>query len=40
MSKQETKPWVLVTTIKEKINPEDFERVMPQVSALVDERQR
>jgi len=39
MSQQETKPWVLVTNIKEKINKRDLEHIAPQVSALVDEWQ-
>ena len=39
MSQQETKPGVLVTNIKENINPQDLERVTPQVTILVDEWQ-
>lgn len=37
MSQQETKPWVLVTNIKEKINEQDLKDVFPQISALLDE---
>ena len=36
---QETKPWVLVSNIKESTNPEDLGRIAPQVTLLVDEWQ-
>ena len=36
MSKQETRPWVIVSNIKEDTNPQDLERIAPQVAALVD----
>ena len=36
---QDTKPWALVSNIKDDANPLDLERIMPQVSALVDEWQ-
>ena len=36
---QEVKPWVLVTNIIEGVQPQDLERIAPQVSALVDEWQ-
>jgi hypothetical protein len=39
MSQYETKPWVLVTNVKEDINQQDLEHIAPQVSALVDEWQ-
>ncbi|QLH07298.1 hypothetical protein [Nitrosopumilus ureiphilus] len=39
MSQQEAKPWVLVTNIKEKINPQDLEHVASQISTLIDEWQ-
>ena len=36
---QETKPWVLVSSIKKDTNPQDLQRIAPQVSILVDEWQ-
>ncbi len=39
MSQQETKPWVLVSSIKKETNPQELKRITPQVSALVDEWQ-
>lgn len=36
---QETKPWVMVTNVKENINQQDMENIAPQVSSLVDEWQ-
>ena len=39
MNMQETKPWVLVSNIKEETNPQDLERIVPQVITLVDEWQ-
>ena len=40
MSQQEeAKPWALVSNIKDDVNPLDLERIIPQVSALVDECQ-
>jgi len=39
MSKQETKPWVLVSNIREDTNSLDLKMIAPQVSALVDEWQ-
>ena len=34
---QETKPWVLVSNIKENANLNDLKRIAPEVSSLVDE---
>ena len=39
MSHQETKPWVLVSNIKEDTNSLDLEMIAPQVAALLDEWQ-
>ena len=39
MREQETKPWVLVTNVKEDINQQDIGNVAPQVSFLIDEWQ-
>jgi len=39
MSQQETKPWVLVTNVKENIAQQDLEYIVPQVTTLVDEWQ-
>jgi len=39
VSQQETKPWVLVTNIKDDTNPQDLEKITPQIQALVDEWQ-
>lgn len=36
---QEIKPRVLVTSMKEKINPQDLEHVVPLVSSLVEKWQ-
>jgi len=36
MNQQETKPWVLVTNVKENITQQDMEYIVPQVTALVD----
>ena len=39
MNQQESKPWVLVSNIKEDVNQLDLETIIPQVSILVDEWQ-
>ena len=39
MSQQEAKPWALVSNIKENANQSELERIIPQVSKLVDEWQ-
>ena len=39
MSQQGKKSWVLVSNIKDDTNPQDLERIVPQVTALVDEWQ-
>ena len=39
MSQQETKPWVLVSNIKDDTAPVDLEMITPQVAQLVDEWQ-
>ncbi len=39
MSQQETKPFVLVSNIRDDANPQDLERIAPQVATLVDEWQ-
>ncbi|MDX1595909.1 MAG: hypothetical protein R3327_03115 [Nitrosopumilaceae archaeon] len=39
MANQETKPWVLVSNIRDDANPEDLENIAPKVAALVDEWQ-
>jgi len=39
MTQQETKPWVLVSNIREDTNSLDLEMIAPQVSSLVDEWQ-
>jgi hypothetical protein len=36
---QETKPWVLVSSMNKDTNPQDLQRISPQVSVLVDEWQ-
>jgi hypothetical protein len=36
---QETKPWVLVSNIKDDADPNDLQRIAPQVLALVDQWQ-
>ena len=37
MNQQETKPWVLVSNIREDTTSLDLEMIAPQISALVDE---
>jgi len=37
MSQQETKPWVLVSSINKDTNIQDLQSISPQVSVLVDE---
>ena len=39
MSQVETKPWVLVSSIQKDTNPQDLERISPQISEIVDEWQ-
>lgn len=39
MSQQETKPWVLVSNIRDDTKSVDLEMIAPQVSTLVDEWQ-
>ena len=41
MSQQEieTKPWVIITVFKENTNPNDLQRISPQIQSLVDEWQ-
>ena len=39
MSQQEVKPWVLVSNIRDDINPQDLQQIVPQVASLVDEWQ-
>ncbi len=39
MNQQEAKPWALVSNIKENVEPQDLERIIPLVSRLVDEWQ-
>ena len=39
MSNLETKPWVLVSNIRQDIKPADLQRISPQVASLVDEWQ-
>lgn len=39
MSQQDVKPWVLVSNIKEDVNPQDLQQIAPQVASLVDEWQ-
>ena len=39
MTQQEAKPWALVSNIKDDVNQIDLERIIPQVSKLVDEWQ-
>lgn len=36
---QETKPWVLVSNIRDDTKPQDLERIAPQIASLVDEWQ-
>jgi len=36
---QESKPWVLVSSMNKDTNPQDLQRISPQVSVLVDEWQ-
>ncbi|MBT4325850.1 MAG: hypothetical protein HOD60_02925 [Candidatus Nitrosopelagicus sp.] len=36
---QESKPWVLVSSMNKDTNPQDLQRIAPQVSILVDEWQ-
>ena len=31
MSEIETKPWVIITVIKEQVNPSDIKRITPQI---------
>ncbi|WP_299293636.1 hypothetical protein [Nitrosopumilus sp.] len=37
MSQSDVKPWVIVSSIKQDTNPQDLQRISPQVSTLVDE---
>ena len=37
MSKQEAKPWILVSSVKKDTKQIDLQMLMPQVTALVDE---
>lgn len=39
MSEQEVKPWVLVSNIRDDINPQDLQQIVPKVASLVDEWQ-
>jgi len=39
MNQQETKPWVLVSSIQKETKPIDLEMITPQISTLVDEWQ-
>ena len=39
MSQQETRPWVLVSNIRDDANPQDLAQIVPQVTSLVDEWQ-
>lgn len=39
MNQQETKPWILVSNIREDTKSVDLEMIAPQVSALVDDWQ-
>lgn len=39
MSQQETKPWILVSQIKDDTKPLDLEMIAPKVTELVDEWQ-
>ncbi|MCV0373641.1 MAG: hypothetical protein K5793_08835 [Nitrosarchaeum sp.] len=39
MSDQDTKPWVIVSNVKENTTPQDLARISPLVSALVDDWQ-
>lgn len=39
MSQSETKPWVLVSNIRDDANPQDLESIAQKVAALVDEWQ-
>lgn len=34
---QETKPWVIITVFKENTNPNDLQRISPQIQSLVDD---
>ena len=36
---QETKPWVLVSSIQKETKPVDLEMISPQISGLIDEWQ-
>ena len=37
MSQEDTKPWVLVSSVNKDTNVQDLQRISPQVSQLVDE---
>lgn len=39
MSQQETNPWVIITVVKENVNPNDLQNLAPQIQSLVDEWQ-
>ena len=39
MSAIETKPWVIITVFKENTNPQDIERIGPQIQGIVDDWQ-
>ena len=39
MSVIETKPWVIISVFKDNTNPEDIERIGPQIQSIVDEWQ-
>jgi hypothetical protein len=39
MSQQETNPWVIITVVKENVNPNDLQNIAPQIQSLIDEWQ-
>ena len=36
---QETRPWVIITVFKENTNPNDLQRISPEIQNLIDEWQ-
>ena len=37
MSQTETRPWVLISNIKDDVNEQDLRGITPQVASLVDD---
>ncbi len=34
---EQTKPWILVSSLKDDTNPQDIEKITPQISNMIDE---